>query len=417
MYKRRPPTWLFGFAGSALAHVCALAALFAFGHADRPPRSAAAAEGTRDSIELTPVDPAFGVPDPLAAAIAVDVQPPAAAWDAHEGDRDNLVPLTTAPSDSDGRRPQAPAPDHGAAGGSPPAHAFRRDDSTLRSHLTDGSSESQPARTRTAGRPASPQAIRREPVVGVGDSVHSKMPRRVPTPAPTSAIALGGPTGAQTTKDEPAAAGEAPLPPPSAELAAIAVPTRALGPLDAEQGARSFDTEQPGKAADDVTMRAASNEAHPGLTDFNRPSAPAATPAVDGRGPGSRAGAVARPATGDAPSTLGAPDREATAAEVMARERARRYQRYQLEIRQRVSRVLEFPKPLALRLEQGVTVVYFVIGTDGRLAEGPRVVKSAGFEEFDRAALQAVRRAAPFSAMPFALPVSMPVIFENPVIR
>jgi protein TonB len=126
---------------------------------------------------------------------------------------------------------------------------------------------------------------------------------------------------------------------------------------------------------------------------------------------------VARPATGDAPSALGAPDREATAAEVMARERARRYQRYQLEIRQRVSRVLEFPKPLALRLEQGVTVVYFVIGTDGRLAEGPRVVKSAGFEEFDSAALQAVRRAAPFSPMPFQLPVSMPVIFENPVIR
>ncbi|HEY7372343.1 MAG TPA: TonB family protein [Polyangia bacterium] len=414
MRKRRPPTWILGFAGSALAHVCALGALFAFGRA-RPVERSAAAEGARDSIELAPVDPAFGLPDPLAAAIAVDVQPPAPAWDAHEGDRDNLVPLTTAPTDSDGRRLLAPAPDHGQSGGRPPAHAFRRDDSTLRSHLTDGSSESQPARTRTSGRPASPQAIRREPVVGIGDSVHSKMPRRVPTPAPTSALALGGPAGAQATTDEPAAAGEAPLPPPSAPLATIAEPDRARGPLDAEPGARSFDTERPGRAADDVTMRAASNEAHPGLTDFSRPSAPGATPAVDGRGPGARAGAVARPATGDAPSTLGAPDRQATAAELNERARARSYERSKLEIQQRVKRVLEFPKALALRLEQGVTVVYFVVGADGRLTDGPRVVKSSGFEEFDSAALRAIRRAAPFPPVPVAL--SMSVIFENPVIR
>jgi protein TonB len=153
------------------------------------------------------------------------------------------------------------------------------------------------------------------------------------------------------------------------------------------------------------------------LTDFTRPSAPAKTAAAGGHGPGARAGAVARPARGEAPSELGAPDRDATAAEVQQRARARQYQRYELEIRQRVNRVLEFPKALALRLEQGVTIVYFVVGTDGQVADGPRVVKSSGFDEFDTAAVRAVRRAAPFPAIPVMLPMSMSVIFDNPVIR
>jgi protein TonB len=75
-----------------------------------------------------------------------------------------------------------------------------------------------------------------------------------------------------------------------------------------------------------------------------------------------------------------------------------------------------------LRLEQGETIVYFVVGVEGRLSEGPWLVKSSGFQEFDSAALGAVRRAAPFPPMPDGnnarpLPVSMPVTFDNPVVR
>jgi protein TonB len=213
------------------------------------------------------------------------------------------------------------------------------------------------------------------------------------------------------------AASEAPTPVPAAQLAAIAVPERARGALDAEQGDRSFDTERQGRAADDDTQRAASNELHPGLTDFTHSSAPANAAATDGRGPGARAGAVARLANGNSPSELGAPDREATAAEVAERARARAYERYRQEIRQRVNKMFEFPKALALRLEQGVTIVYFVVGTDGRIADGPRVQKSSGFDEFDSAALRMVRRAAPFAPMPYTVPLSMSVIFDNPVIR
>jgi TonB family protein len=63
-----------------------------------------------------------------------------------------------------------------------------------------------------------------------------------------------------------------------------------------------------------------------------------------------------------------------------------------------------------------------VVGIDGRLGDGPRVMKSSGFEEFDAAAVRAVRRAAPFPPMPDPgsarpLPVSLRVTFDNPVVR
>jgi protein TonB len=413
MRKRRPTNWLLGFAGSAAVHVCALAGLSLFGQAG--PGAAAAPAGP---IALAPVPPAFTDPDPFANAIAVDVAPPPRAWDAREGDSDSLVPLTTAPSASDGRRRSAPAPDQGDAGGRPPEHAFRRDSSTLRSRLTDGAAEAQPARTRTAGRPASPQAMRREPVVGTGDAVRTVTPRRAPSFAsaaqPSGGTSGPGPIGPPA--DAPAA-GEAPPPVPTAELAALALPARTTGPLDAEKGARTFDIERPGKAADDETVRAASSERHPGLTDFTRPAAPAPTVHDEGRGVGAQAGAVARPSSGTAPSELGAPDREATAADVAERARARAYAPYAAQIKNRVQEAVVFPKHLALRLEQGATVVAFVVSADGRVVDGPRVVKSSGFEDFDRAAVQAVRRAAPFPRMPVALPVSANVIFDNPVIR
>jgi protein TonB len=418
MRKRRPTSWLLGFAGSAGLHVCLLAGLFAFGRV-APVGARSATEPSTDVIALTSVDPAVAGDDPLAAAIPVDVEPPAPAWDARQGDSDNLAARTTAPSDSDGRRRLAPAPDRGEDGGHPADHAFRRDNSTLRSRLTDGATESQPARTRTAGRPASPQAIRREPVVGIGDAVRTVTPRRAASPSTKATLAVAtadgaGPVGGQT---EAVTAREAQPPVPAAELAALALAARTSGPLDAEAGARSFDDQRPGKAAADETLRAASSELHPGRTDFTRPAAVANTQSADGRGPGTLAGAVARPASGTAPSELGAPNRDAAEADANERARARRYQRFELEIRQRVNRVLEFPKPLALRMEQGVTIVYFVVGADGRVADGPRVVKSSGFNEFDIAAVQAVRRAAPFPPMPFMIPMSMSVIFDNPVIR
>ena len=72
---------------------------------------------------------------------------------------------------------------------------------------------------------------------------------------------------------------------------------------------------------------------------------------------------------------------------------------------------------VVLRLEQGETVVNFAVRPDGWVGEGPRVVKSSGFEEFDAEAVRAVLRAAPYPRRSDTCRVSMPVTFENPLIR
>jgi TonB family protein len=408
MRNRRSTGWMFGLAGSALAHVGLVLGLFALGRdapADVDPGSELA------TMTATPIDLIADVALADHASPSTVLEPAVAErpWDAPAGDKDNPVAVTVAPADADGRTRLAPAPDQGRSG-APAHHAFRRDRTVLRSRLSDGASEAQPARTRTSGRQTSPQAERREPVVGVGDSVRTVVPRRPPTTARTPTdLALGGTPAGATPEVSPASEAE----PDTA---------RTRGPIDADRGARSFDTERPGKASDNDTLRAASNELHPGLTDFSRPAAPALDPSPEGRGPASQPGAVARIASGTAAAQLGAPGPKVVGPDVAERTLERRYQRYKLEIRQRVNGVLEFPKALALRLEQGETIVYFVVGVEGRLSEGPWVVKSSGFQEFDSAAVRAVRRAAPFPPMPDGsnarpLPVSMPVTFDNPVVR
>ena len=73
-------------------------------------------------------------------------------------------------------------------------------------------------------------------------------------------------------------------------------------------------------------------------------------------------------------------------------------------------------------MEQGETVVYFVVGVEGQAIRWPVGREIFGIHEFDSAAVRAVRRAAPFQPMPDGsnarpLPVSMPVTFDNPVVR
>ncbi|HXJ22345.1 MAG TPA: TonB family protein [Polyangia bacterium] len=396
--------------------VCGRAALTR-GPAVAPPEAALAA--------LTPIVLPIEVATPEQAAVAalIDEAPVVdRPLDALPGDRDNPVDRTRAPAEGDGRDRAAPAPDRGIAGGAPLAHAYRLDTSVLHARLTDGAPENQPSRLRTAHHRSSPQAMRREPRVGIGDSAHTVSPTRAPvSAAQTEAAALA-------TGGEPAGAGasEASAPaepaPSTAPLADKETPAHAVGPLDAEAGARRFDVQRPGAAADQQTQRTASTEMHPGITDFSRPSAPAPIAAPTGRGPSDMPGAVARRSAGTAPAELGVPSPQEESSVIDERTQDRRYQRYYQEISQRVARVREFPKSLALRLEQGETIVQFVVGVDGQLRDGPRVVKSSGFSEFDSAAIRAVKRAAPFPPMPDPskarpVPVSLRQIFDNPVIR
>ncbi|HVY40513.1 MAG TPA: TonB family protein [Polyangia bacterium] len=407
---------------SAAVHAALIVALCVYGRAAVVARPAAGApDPTWASVAPIVLPIEVASPEQVAAAALVDQSPPVERpLDAPAGDQDNAVARTRAPAEGDGRDRRPPAPDRGTSGGAPLAHAYRLDTSTLRARLTDGAAESQPSRLRVAHHRASPQAMRREARVGIGDSVRSIDPAR-------AAVTLAQ-TGAGIPAEggEPAGAGASVAsPPPSTSAAPVGdKPTEAhaVGPLDAEPGSRRFDVQTPGAAADDQTQRTASTEMHPGITDFSRPAAPAPTAAATGRGPAETPGAVARPAAGSAASELGAPTPQEASLVVDERTQDRRYQRYYQEISQRVARVREFPKSLALRLEQGETIVQFVVGVDGQLRDGPRVVKSSGFSEFDSAALRAVKRAAPFPPMPDRpnarpVPVSLRQIFDNPVIR
>ncbi len=425
--SRRSRGWAVALAVSLGVHVGTAVLIYGLAH------SAGAGDAVDEPLPLPPRGSSPLVPPTPAAEARTDVEirelpfvDPATIvhpWDARPGEQDRAVPRTTAPADADGRRRAAPAADRGSQGGAPPDHAFRLDRSTMRARLTDGATEAQPSDSPTARLAASPQAIRREPTVGIGDAERSSTPTRVPAPAPPPAarLALGGEPAAAGPSEHPVAP-PAELPPVAARVDFRSRPMHAVGPLDAEPGARSFDVEPPGRPADDRLTRAASNEAHPGLIDYSRASAPRALVAPDGRGPAESPGAVARPAAGSAPAAYGARDPQAASPTVSERTLDRRYDHYVQEISQRVNRIRDFPKALALRLEQGETIVRFVVGVYGRLGEGPQVVKTSGFEEFDAAAVRAVVRAAPFPPMPNPgaarpLPVSLRVTFDNPVVR
>ncbi len=420
--KRRSAGWAVALGASALVHAGVLVALLAYGRSDGadPPLAPPDTRGT--ALELPPLALPIEVASVEAAGLLpVDVPPLARPLVAPPGERDNPIAETRAPSVADGRDRLAPAPDSGLAGGAPPDHAFRLDRSTLHARLSDGAAEAQPARRRISRRRASPQAIRREPTVGAGDSVQNAAPTRAPiSPAVAGDPALGGDPAGASALASPAAPSEAP--PLALPVDPRPVTAHGVGPLDAETGRRSFDIEQPGRAADDRTQRTASAELHPGLTDFSRPAAPRAVAFAEGSGPSQTPGAVTRPASGTAPAELGARAPRTIDVDVDERTADRRYQRYFQEILRRVNAVNDFPKALALRLEQGETIVEFVVGADGRLIDGPRVLKGAGFQEFDAAALRKVRRAAPFPPLPSpgatrSLRMSLRVTFDNPVVR
>jgi TonB family protein len=369
-----------------------------------------ALDGTsRPPTEPLPDPPIPGIDEVLAAR----------PLDAPEGERDNAVERTAAPREGETAVPSIPAPDSGDEAGRAGGPATRRDRSTLQSQVADSQDAARPSRLRLSRRSSSPQAVRREAKTGVGDSVRTSEATRAPSaatretpPGPEAMPDVEGP--ASGTK--PAAHTETPL---VERASATPAPESGVGPLAAETGARMFDAEARGRATDDRASRASSNAPRPGITDFSHAGVAAPVDAHTGRGPGSAPGAVARATDGAAPSVYGARKPQELAADVAERTRERAYDRYRQEIQRRIQTVLVFPRTLAIRLEQGEAVVTFVVRPDGLIGEGPRIVKSSGFQEFDAEACKAVLRAAPFPrrSEPNGIQLSMPVTFENPLVR
>jgi TonB family protein len=416
--------WTTAALGSSVVHAFVLVGLWRGGA-----RGPLSAEPVSQVVVELKSDPAWDSVASAAAALAdprlptVDEAVVARPLDAPEGERDNAVAKTVAPRQGEGKSRAAPAPDEGAAGGRLAGFATRRDRSTLQSRVADAATDAQLARLATSSRSASPQAVRREARAGVGDSVRTSEATRAasaaaPMPPPASeAPPAPAPTLAGPAPGAKLAARVEPL--VLAAVSAHPTPERGAGPLDAETGARMFDVETRGRAADDETRRAVSNEAHPGITDFSRAGVVAPADNAHGHGPGAAPGAVSRVTNGTAPAVSGARSPQELATELAERTRERVYDRYRQEIQRRVQNVLVFPKVLAIRLEQGEAVVTFVVRPDGALGDGPRIVKSSGFEEFDAEAVKAVLRAAPFPrrAEAAGLSLSMPVTFENPLVR
>ncbi|HXI55535.1 MAG TPA: TonB family protein [Polyangia bacterium] len=423
--SRRPGSRRWGWAvlGSAAAHLVLLSALVQETRrtATRPDGGVGLATAIEVAaepllIDVAMIDSAAALPLP-----ADPVQPRPQLGDAPQADRDRDVPTTVAPRMAqDHDHPHVrPAPDHGQAGGHLPAAAWRHDQSSLQARVTDGASVSQPSHEKTSRLASSPQAIRREATVGTGDAAHTRTPTRLPAAAQYAAPDQGANAEGAGTVEGTRAGVSTALDVP--QVSATSTNDRGQGPLDAEAGRRSFDDERRGPAQDDRSVRAASAEHQPGIADFSRSAAPAQADSPTGRGPATAPGAVARPSAGTASSEYGAPNVQKLGPTVSERTQERTYDRYTQEIAGRVNRERIFPKALALRLEQGETIVFFVLRPDGKIRDGVRVVKSSGFDEFDSEAARAVLRAAPFPPMADQatarpLPVMLRVLFANPVV-
>lgn len=72
---------------------------------------------------------------------------------------------------------------------------------------------------------------------------------------------------------------------------------------------------------------------------------------------------------------------------------------YQRVIHQRIKRAQRYPRQSRQDHEEGTVKIGFVISSSGSV-RGVRVVKSSGFGTIDRAAVDAVKRAAPFPPLP-----------------
>ena len=301
----------------------------------------------------------------------------------------------------------APAPDQGDGTGRKLPVAWRRDASTLRARLTTGARLYQPSREKNAARASSPQEVRRERRAGVGDSARTASPRL------TEAVPVVPPAPEEVAKNED------PQPHLDEQRRTPLEPgdgtTRGEGPLDADVGSRAFDVPVEGPARDTVAARQASDELNPGLTDYA--TVAARGDGVQGRGRAQSPGISSAHAPGTAASFAGWPSPRPSTEDAGEGTSERLYAREHLEIRRRVAGLQRFPHRLAVMLEQGEAIVQFQVERDGRLAGEVKLLKSAGFEEFDQEALAAVQRAAPFPQMARPLLVRMRIGFQNPLVR
>jgi protein TonB len=175
------------------------------------------------------------------------------------------------------------------------------------------------------------------------------------------------------------------------------------------------DTARPSQEVRDrVDTSLVSDERAPDALEMTRPASPGDTRSSTGAG-----GLGYAPlAQGTAPVPTGAPD--LPRGELRLSTYERQYDQYVSRVKQKVDPLWEFPRDLALRLEQGDLLVSFTIARDGRLKE-LHLIKRSGFPAFDKNVLSAIKKAAPFDPLPATLGselrVTAPFAGGTPAIR
>jgi protein TonB len=204
--------------------------------------------------------------------------------------------------------------------------------------------------------------------------------------------------------------------PPAASRRATAGfsrPEVARGPASTDAAEESDDV------ADRVDRALVSDEKAPAPLELSHPT----SPGHDASGRGEAVGAlgyaphVVTPAA--APVPTGAPNLP-DARELAAATYQRIYNLYLSRMKQKIDPLWEFPRELAIRMEQGDVLVGFTIRRDGSVRD-IRVLKGSGFPSFDKNVLAAVKKAAPFAPLPATfgaeLKVTAPFEGSNPAIR
>jgi TonB family protein len=213
---------------------------------------------------------------------------------------------------------------------------------------------------------------------------------------PARAIASSGAGGWKIGKDD--------------DEPGFARPLIAPGPAATDAGRRALDV------ADRTDAAARSSELHPQRIDLSRPGP--LGDGASGRGAGSLPAWSAR-GRGDEAVPAGWPG-VARGESLEVAEHRRRYDLYVAAVKRKVNPLWEFPRELALKLEQGDVMVAFTIRRDGTVKD-VKIVKRSGFARFDANVVAAIRRAAPFGHLPAQLGDELRVTaqFEgaNPVVR
>lgn len=245
-----------------------------------------------------------------------------------------------------------------------------------------------PPVTEPVTEPVRPTEAPRPPVAAIEPA--RLQPAVDPTPPAAAQVVLPEPLAADPTATLALAAAAPSAPPaqkPAEPVPAVApaslapvVPVEAVKPLPepAKPEPKKVDTPKPKKPSKPAAAKA------PAAAQTNAKTSAPAAPAQGGAGGQSNvtalAGGAGRIGTGDAEGNSDVTN-------------------YPGQISRALRRALYYPPSAKRRRLTGETLVSFVVAKGGS-ASSIRVARSSGVPELDEAALETVRRAAPFPAIP-----------------